>query len=102
MTRRDLPLALTALGAVAAQPPSPPPEEKQDEKMPDGRLKSELLLKADHESNLKDLDEINRLTDAIRKDLEKNDRHVLSMVSLKNLEEIEKLAKRIHSRMRRF
>jgi hypothetical protein len=37
----------------------------------------------------------------LKEELEKNDRHVLSLTSLKKTEEIEKLAKRIRSRLRR-
>ena len=102
MTRRHLPLALTGLGTLAAQPPLPTDEKKGEETLPNGRLKNEAILKQDHEANLKDLDEINCLVDLIRKDLEKNGQHVLSMTNLKNLEEIEKISRRISGRMRRY
>jgi len=35
----------------------------------------------------------------LKQDLEKNDRHVLSISTVKKTEEIEKLAKHIHSRL---
>ena len=35
-------------------------------------------------------------------DLKKNDRHVLSLKALKNLEEVEKLSRRIRGRMKRY
>lgn len=88
---------------LRAQVPQQFPDTRENEKrMPDGRLQSEALLKADHESNLKDLDQMKKLMDAVRADLDKNDRHVLSIQSLKNLEEIEKLSKKIRDRMRRY
>jgi hypothetical protein len=104
LTRRALPLTLTGLGAWAQEPVRPRPGEdpRATETLPDGRLKSETVLKADHESNLKDLDEIDRLVALVREDLKKNEQHVLSMTNLKSLEEIEKTAKRVHSRMRRM
>jgi hypothetical protein len=42
------------------------------------------------------------LSEEVRIELEKNDRHVMSVTTLKKLEEIEKLAKRIRSRLKRF
>ena len=104
MNRRTLPLALIGLGLCAqdAQRPLPTEEKREETTLPDGRLKSEAILKSDHEANLKDLDEIDRLVEAIRKDLKKNDRHGLSMSNLKNLEEIEKVARRVNGRMRRL
>lgn len=69
---------------------------------PDGKDRTQELLKADHASNLKDLSTINKLSDDIKMELEKNDRHVLSVSALKKLDEIEKIAKRIRGRMRRF
>lgn len=104
MTRRTLPLTLTGLAAWAQDLPRQRPgdDPRAHETLPDGRLKSEQLLKADHEANLKDLEAIDRLVADVRDDLTKNDRHVLSMASLKRLEEIEKTAKRIHNRMRRI
>lgn len=103
MTRRTLPLTLTGLAAWAqeTQRPRLGEDKRTEETYPDGRLKSEALLKADLEANLKDLAEIDRLVESIRKNLEKNDRHVLSLANLKSLEAIERTAKRIHSRMRR-
>jgi hypothetical protein len=83
-------------------PPQFPDTREKERRMPDGRLQSEALLKADHESNLKDLDQMKKLMDAVRADLEKNDRHVLSIQSLKHLEEIEKLSRKIRDRMRRY
>ncbi len=41
------------------------------------------------------------LSQALKDELEANDSHVLSLSSLKKAEEIEKLAKRIHGRLRR-
>ena len=103
MTRRKLPLALAGMGLFGAQPPERPMEVPPNtDRLPDGRSKSDAILKQDYESNLKDLDEIHRLSDLVKGDLEKNTRHVLSVTNMKNVEEIEKIAKRILSRMRRL
>ncbi|MEJ7606191.1 MAG: hypothetical protein WKF37_07960 [Bryobacteraceae bacterium] len=74
----------------------------EEPKLPDGRSQREAILKADHEKSVKDAADLMKLSDELRVDLEKNDRHVLSVATLKKLEEMEKLVKRIRGRMRRF
>ncbi|MBL8177310.1 MAG: hypothetical protein JNK48_21725 [Bryobacterales bacterium] len=77
---------------------------KQEEpaRLPDGRSQTEEILKADHERNLKDAGELFRLAEELKMELEKNDRHVLSVGMLKKTEEIEKIAKRIRGRLKKF
>lgn len=69
---------------------------------PDGRNRTELILKADHEASLKDMDTLRKLAEEVKIEMEKNDRHILSVATLKKLDEIEKLSKRIRGRMKRF
>ncbi len=100
-------LILLVFGAVMSWTQNPPigpgglPNEGPPT-LPDGRNRNEMLLKADHKASQKDLNQIQKLTDDIKMEMEKNDRHVLSVGTLKKLDEIEKLAKRIRSRMKRF
>lgn len=92
-----------ALPLLAAQPPFPSRQDPDDvKKLPDGRLQSEAILKEDYKDNLKDLDQMRALLGAVEDDLKKNDRHVLSIKALKNLEEIEKLSRRVRGRMKRY
>jgi hypothetical protein len=93
-------LALFAVAALAQEPQLDRP--KREPRLPDGRLQSEAILKADYQQNLKDLDEMTGLIEAIKKDLEQNTHHVLSIKSLKQLEEIERLSRRVRSRIKRF
>ena len=58
------------------------------------------MLKAEFQKSLDDARELSRLADDLKLDLEKNDRYVLSIATLKKTEEIEKLAKRIHDRLK--
>lgn len=96
-------LLFTLLPAAGAQQPFPQrPGEEEPRKLPDGRLQSEVILKEDHQRNLKDLDEIRSLAAAVQDELKKNDRHVLSLKALKSLDEIEKLSRRIRQRMKRY
>ena len=66
------------------------------------RSQVEEILKSDREKSIEDAGELIKLAEELKVDLEKNDRHVLSMGAFKKTEEIEKLAKRIRGRMKRF
>ena len=95
-----LALALTLLAEPQARPPHQiAPGEGDQSTLPNGKSQQEEMLKADHEKDLKDAAQLIELAEQLKEELEKNDRHVLSMSSLKKTEEIEKLAKRIHSRL---
>jgi hypothetical protein len=97
-----LALALTPLVAPQApqnHPPRQQPSADGDVTLPNGKSQQDEILKADHERDLKDAAQLVDLAEQLKEELEKNDRHVLSMSSLKKTEEIEKIAKRIHSRL---
>jgi hypothetical protein len=93
--------------ALLAQPPQNPPahprpgQEAEDVRLPNGKLQRDEILKADFQKSLEDARELSRLADELKADLEKNDRYVLSIPTLKKTEEIEKLAKRIRDRLKR-
>jgi hypothetical protein len=53
------------------------------------------------EQNLKDAARLADLAEQLKQELEKNDRYVISVSSLKKIDEIEKLVKKIRSRLRR-
>lgn len=76
------------------------PPEEPDPRMPNGKSQKEEILKAEHQQNLKDAAELADLAEQLKADLEKNDRYILSMSTLKKTDDIEKLAKRIRSRLR--
>jgi hypothetical protein len=99
--RRLLPIALLGGLLMQAQFPSMP-DKRDDPKLPNGRSQKEAILKSDHQKSLDDADELMRLSEELKDDLEKNDRHVLSMSTLKKLDDMEKLVKRIRSRMKRY
>ncbi len=73
-----------------------------DAKLPSGKSQRDEILKADHQKNLEDAAALVDLSEQLKQELEKNDRYVFSLATLKKTEDIEKLAKRIRSRMRRF
>ena len=74
--------------------------EEEDVIMPNGKRQKDEILKADHEQNVKDAAELAELAQQLKLDLEKNDRFILSMSTLKKTDDIEKLVKRIRARMR--
>lgn len=77
-------------------------QDKEPVRMPNGTLQSDAILKVDHQASLKDAAQLQKLSLELTIELEKNDRHVLSMQALKKLDEMEKLVKRIRARMKRF
>ena len=72
------------------------------QKSPEKQAKMDQLILADYQEALRDIEKMRKLTDALQSELQKSDPHVLNVASLRNSEEIEKLSKRIRSRLRRW
>ena len=94
------------VGLLFSQVDTPPrnhrqPEDGADVKLPNGKSQQEEILKADYQKTLQDAAELVKLAEQLQDDLIKEDRHVLSLASLKRTEDIEKLAKRIRTRLRK-
>ena len=101
---RLAPAALAA-GLLPAQsqvgaPPVIPPEQPDEVRLPNGKDRREVIVKADYDQNVKDAREVIDLAKSFEEDLEKDDRYVVSLSSLKKLDEIDKLTKRIRSRLK--
>lgn len=95
-----LALAVLALAQRGGEQ-NPVPEPKPDEvRLPSGKLQRDEILKAEHAQNLKDAAQLSELAQQLQQDLEKEDRFVLSMSTLKKTEDIEKLARKIRTRLR--
>src|ERR1035441_10178727 len=75
-------------------------DDEEDVLLPNGKSQKEEILKAEHQQNLKDAAELADLAEQLKMELEKNDRYILSMATLKKTDDIEKLAKRIRARLR--
>jgi hypothetical protein len=101
LPRCALALSLAALSLSQEPGQLPPnPSHQEDVKLPNGKSQREELLKAEHEQNIKDAGQLADLAQQLKEDIEKNDRYVLSVATLKKTDEIEKLAKKIRSRLR--
>lgn len=104
MLPRSLPLFALAL-AMFAQTQEPPlhprpGDSSEDTRLPNGKSQRDEILKAEHQKSLDDARELSKLADELKLDLERNDRYVLSIATLKKVEEIEKLARKIRDRMK--
>jgi hypothetical protein len=89
------------LGIGFAQHGGSGPNPPQETRLPNGKLQSDEILRTEHQASLKDAAELADLAEQLKIDLEKNDRFVVSMGTIKKTDDIEKLAKRIRSRLRR-
>lgn len=92
--------------AVADQP-KPTPLQNADDKpkdvrLPNGKNQTDEILKDDYAKNLKDARDLTGLARGLEEDLEKNEAFVFSLATLKKLDDMERLTKRIRSRMKRF
>lgn len=96
---------LSAAAFRSAQDPVPssrPGAPSTDIRLPSGRLQRDEMLKADHARSMEDAESLVKLSEELKADLEKNTEHVLSVAAIKKTQEIEKIAKRIRGRMKRY
>jgi hypothetical protein len=77
------------------------PDNHHDAKLPNGKSQQEEILKAEHQKTLQDAADLVKLAEELQDDLIKEDRHVLSLASLKKAEDIEKLARKIRTRLKK-
>jgi len=78
------------------------PASDDPPRFPSGKNQQDAILKADYESNLKDARALIDLAKSFEEDLEKEDRYVLSISSLKKLDDMEKLTRRIRGRLKKL
>lgn len=83
-------------------PQFPPLGHAPDVKLPNGKSQNDAIVKQDHERDLKDAAQLAELARTFEAELQKQDSHVLSIATLKKLDEIDKLARRIQGRMKRY
>jgi len=61
-----------------------------------------MIVKDDYKKNLEDAAEMAKLADELKEDLENGDKYVVSVKAIKKAEDIEKLARNIRSRLKRY
>jgi len=84
------------------QPQRPMEKEPEDVRLPSGKLQKDEILKADHEKTLEDAASLVKAAEDLKLSLEKTNLHVLSVGTLKQLDSIEKLTKRMRSRLKKY
>lgn len=79
-----------------------PDDEKRpenDRRLPNGKSWSISMAKEEHEHALKDAGDLINLAQQLKAELEKSGNYVVPLSTVKKTEDIEKLAKRIRSRL---
>jgi len=104
---KRLSLLCLVLGAGLAQPPPPPLKQgprvnTSQEAPPDTKPTREAIVKDDYKRNLQDAARLASLAEELKAELENSDKDVVSVKAMKKAEDIEKLAKNIHSRLKRY
>jgi hypothetical protein len=101
---RNFPALFFAFALFAQQPPvlPPAPGSNPDVQLPNGKSQHEEILRQDHKKNLEEASAMAKLSEEVSEDLEKDDRYVMSLKTLKKLDEIEKLAKSIRARLKKY
>jgi hypothetical protein len=88
---------------ACAQDPRPlvlPQDATEDVKLPNGTSQRQAILKAEHKKSVEDSAKLVDLVTEVHADIEKGDANVVSLKTIKQLEEIERLSKRIRARLK--
>ena len=93
-------VAVLGLAQAPQDVPLAPPANAPEVRLPNGKLQRDEILKAEYAENLKDAAKLVDLSQDLKVSLEKDDRFVLSLSTLRKTEDIEKLVKKIRSRLR--
>ncbi len=97
---RNLLIILTACALFAQKTQVPP--VSPDVQLPNGKSQSDEIMKLEHKKNLEDAATMAKLAQEVSEDLEKEDRYVMSLKTIKKLDDIEKLAKTIRGRIKKY
>ena len=90
-------VAIALFGQKTQVPPVSP-----DVQLPNGKSQSDEIMKLEHKKNLDDAASMAKLAEEVSEDLEKEDRYVMSLKTIKKLDDIEKLAKTIRGRIKKY
>ena len=108
---RSIPAAFAALclfvlqaGSWAQIPQDPTLQlpdihDNEDHKLPNGKSQKDAMAKSEHEKALKEANDLLLLAQQLKDEIQKAGDHLVPMSSVKKTDEIEKIAKRIRSRL---
>lgn len=94
-------ISLLLLAIALSQQPDPISKEPEF-RLPSGKLQRDEILKEEFKHSLDDAADLVRLSNELKVELEKGGDHVLPLAVLRKTEEIEKLAKKIRARIKRY
>jgi hypothetical protein len=97
-----LAICLGLSASLAQEPGFPKSGDPADIKLPNGKSQREEILKAEHKKSVSDAETMERLASEVQDELSKGAADVVNLKTIKKLEEIEKLAKNIHGRLKRI
>src|SRR5437867_2558830 len=99
-----LALFVAVWAIAAAQDPFDLPrvdQGKREPRLPNGKSQRDAIAKDDFKRNSQDADELMRLSAELKDDLDKSGSQIVSVKTLKKLDDIEKLARGIRGRLKR-
>jgi len=105
-SRRAVLLSLGASALAAAQeqqpqqPRVPTVNPNEDERLPNGKMRSDAIAKEQHERALKDANELLAAAQQLKDELERAGDYVVPLSAVKKTDEIERLARRIRGRLK--
>jgi hypothetical protein len=97
-----LALSLTAWPQGRNRPPEPEREDPLDQKLPSGKTQRDEIAKADHKKNVEDAAQLALLATEIHQEMDKTASGVVSVKMLKKLDDMDKLTHAIRGRLKRY
>jgi hypothetical protein len=103
---RRLWLVFTVMAMLSGQgiPPTSPdtnPNSPNNTRLPNGKLQRDEIIKAEHKKNVEDAATLARLAQEVKDDIDNSDSYIVSVKTLKKIDDIDKLAKGIRGRLAR-
>ena len=89
-----------AAASPAALQDQPYGHISEDPKLPNGKSQRDEILRAERDDNIRDAKRLADMASSLETELEKTDKFVLSMDTIKKTDDIEKLVKKIRQRLR--
>jgi hypothetical protein len=80
----------------------PREQEKDDVRLPDGKSQKQEILKAEHKKSKDEAAELLTLAQELKDEIDKDPYQVVNLRLIKKAEDIEKLARNIKNRMKRY
>jgi hypothetical protein len=97
-------IAILALAASlgAQRIPFPGEDKKNDIRLPSGKSQRQEIIKAEHEKSKNDAGELLKLAQELKEELDDSPHQVVNLRLVKKAEDIERLARNIKNRMKRY